>query len=486
MNRNRALEIYQEGQEAVITTLIDQDRQITELSKTVKEQELKIAKLKKNSSNSSKPPSSDVVNKPKPQNKDGKRKIGGQKGHPIHERQSFPPQEINRIHDHHIEICPFCTHDDIIWLPGYEPRILQQMELKEIVVIKEEHRAYAYWCNHCRQVHYAPFPENIAREGLFKAQITALVAYMSNVCHSSFSTIRKFFRDVLHEPISRGYLAKVIQKVSRALEQPYEELLRLLPLESLINIDETGHKDNGKRFWTWVFKAELYVLFKIDKSRGSQVLIEVLGKEFDGIIGCDYFSAYRKFMREFDVSLQFCLAHLIRDIKFLVDQPDQETQTYGANLLARVKELFKIIHNRESMEEPAFTNALENTKQAIIKTAVEDVPSFINADGKEEKKAAFNMANRFMKHGEAYFTFITTPGMDPTNNTAERAIRFIVIDRYVKQGTRGLKGRQANERIWTVIATCELNGRSAFNFILKAVEAYFNSNPSPSLIPDTS
>ena len=93
----------------------------------------------------------------------------------------------------------------------------------------------------------------------------------------------------------------------------------------LLNVDETGHKDNGDRFWTWVFKAELYVLFRIDKSRGSQVLIEVLGKEFDGTLGCDYFSAYHKFMKDFHVAVQFCIAHLIRDIKLLTTLPDAPT-----------------------------------------------------------------------------------------------------------------------------------------------------------------
>ena len=96
------------------------------------------------------------------------------------------------------------------------------------------------------------------------------------------------------------------------------------------------------------------------------------------------------------------------------------------------------------------------------------------------------MAKRFHDHGQAYFKFITTPGMDPTNNVAEQAIRFVVIDRHIKQGTRSIKGRKANERLWTVIATCALQGRSAYNFILKAVEAYFYDKPSPSLLFDTS
>jgi hypothetical protein len=86
-------------------------------------------------------------------------------------------------------------------------------------------------------------------------------------------------------------------------------------------------------------------------------------------------------------------------------------------------------------------------------------------NGKEEKREAQNMANRFRKHGEAYFTFITTPGVELTNNTAEQAIRFVVIDRHITQGTRSIKGRKASERLWTVIATCALHaGAISFRF----------------------
>ena len=112
-----------------------------------------------------------------------------------------------------------------------------------------------------------------------------------------------------------------------------------------------------------------------------------------------------------------------------------------------------------------------------------EVPSQLDEDGKEQKREAQNMADRFRKHGKAYFEFITTPGMDPTNNVPEQAIRFIVIDRHVTQGTRSAKGQRANERLWTVIATCALQGRSAFEFILQAVQAYFQNTTPPSLLP---
>ena len=93
------------------------------------------------------------------------------------------------------------------------------------------------------------------------------------------------------------------------------------------------------------------------------------------------------------------------------------------------------------------------------------------------------MADRFRKHGEAYFTFITAPGIEPTNNIAEQATRFIVIDRHVTPGTRSLVGRETYERLWTVIATCQLQGRSTFEFILEVVRAYFCGLPAPSLLP---
>ena len=486
MTRDEALALYNTGSAAVVEALCDLSNTVEAQQKQIKSLELKIAKLSKNSSNSGKRPSSDDITKPKPKKgrKKRKRKIGGQPGHERNVRDSFTEDQINLFHPYILTGCPVCDGQvDLLDMP---PRIIQQMDLVEVPIIKEEHRSYPVWCETCQKIHYMPFPENIVKEGLFKARLTATVAYMKNVCHASFSTIRKFIRDVLGEKISRGYLRKIIEKVSQSLEAPYTDLLDRLPFERIVNVDETGHKEKGDRFWTWVFKAEMYVLFKIDKSRGSKVLIDVLGKEFNGVLGCDYFSAYRKYMTDFDVTIQFCIAHLIRDIRFLTTMPDPETKAYGKRLLDEVRNMFKVIHERDAMSTEEFTDALRTAKVKIMTAALQDVPSRMDKAGKELKREAQNMANRFRKHGKEYFEFITTPAIDPTNNVAEQAIRFIVIDRHVTQGTRSLNGRKSSERIWTVIATCALQGRSAFNFILQAVNAYFNNDPAPSLMPDTS
>ena len=155
-------------------------------------------------------------------------------------------------------------------------------------------RAHACWCRKCKQVHYAPIDEATRRAGLVGPRLTALIAYLKGACHCSYSTIRKFIHAAFKIELSDGLLAKLSCKVRASLEKAYEELAFLLPNESRLNVVETGHKNNGDPMWTWCFRASLFTLLKIDESRGSEVLIKILGTEFDGILGCDYFSAFRK------------------------------------------------------------------------------------------------------------------------------------------------------------------------------------------------
>jgi transposase len=428
----------------------------------------------KNSSTSSKPPSSDIVKPKKPRGKGGKkRKRGGQPGHERHERPSFPADMIDDILPYTLDGCPDCG-GELLFSRQAEPRVIQQAELVANPLRITEHRALAYWCPKCRKVHYASMPAAVEKTGLFGPKLTTLVAFMKGVCHASFSTIRKFLRDVVGIKVCRGYLAKLIRKVSTWLGPAYEELLARLPGEAFLNVDETGHKENAKKFWTWCFRAELYTLFRIEPTRSSQVLIDTLGEEFNGVLGCDYFGAYRKYMRKFGVLIQFCLAHLIRDVKFLTTLPDKKQQAYGKRVREALRELFAVIHRRDKLSEAGFAKKLEAARAEVFRVATTRVP---------QGKQARNLAKRFHKHGEAYFRFITTPGIEPTNNLAEQAIRFVVIDRRITQGTRSEAGRRWCERIWTTIATCTQQSRSVFEFLSESVQAHLCGAPPPSLLP---
>ncbi len=446
---------------------------ITRLEEENARLQQQLAAARKDSSTSSKPPSSDIVKPKKPLLKGRKkRRRGGQPGHEQHLRTPFPPEAVDEFLPYTLDRCPDCGGTLV---PSQRPpEVLQQVEIVACPTHVTEHQGLAYWCPHCQKFHYAPLPEAVEKAGLFGPRLTALVAFMKGVCHASFSTIRKFLRDVVRVDVCRGYLAKLIGKVSESLAKAYAELFERLPGEAVLNIDETGHKENGDKFWTWCFRAQLYTLFRIDKSRGSKVLVEVLGEEFNGVLGCDYFSAYRKYMREFDVLVQFCMAHLIRDVKFLLTLPERENHAYGQRVRDALRELFAVIHRREKMTAAGFQKALEAAREQVLKAATTRVP---------DTKHARNLAKRFRENGEAYFRFITTPGIDPTNNLAEQAIRFVVIDRHITQGTRSEKGRRWCERIWTVIATCAQQGRAVFQFLLDSVQAYLSGTSPPSLLP---
>ena len=183
------------------------------------------------------------------------------------------------------------------------------------------------------------------------------------------------------------------------------------------------------------------------------MLIEVLGAEFDGVLGCDYFSAYRRYHRECGVVLQFCLAHLIRDVKFLTTLPDARDRAYGEGLREALR--------GSSGDPPAggmdgagIPDPAGGGAGRGVAGGTQDVPA---------TRASGNLAKRLESHGDSYFRFITTPGLEPTNNLAEQAIRFVVIDRRITQGTRGERGDRWCERIWTVMATCSQQGRSVFD-----------------------
>jgi transposase len=467
---------------AALTQLVEQLRaefaqMRTELAATKAElaaTRVELAAAKKNSSNSSKPPSSDIVKPPRAKT-NRKRHRGGQPGHARHERAPFTAEQIDRTLDYTISGCPDCGGH--LELSSEAPCVIQQVELVPKLTEVVEHRGLAYWCARCHKTHYGAIADDVRQAGLIGPGLTTLIAYLKGACHCSFSTIRKFVRDVLKLTVSRGQLAKLIAKVSDSLQFAYDSLLAMLPKQAVVNADETGHKCNGQGLWTWCFRAPLFTLFKIAPSRGADVLVEVLGREFDGLLGCDYFSAYRKYMRECDVLVQFCLAHLIRDIKFLTTHPDGRTRAYGERVLEAVRALFAVIHRREQMKPATFQVALENAGDELWAAAIWRVPA---------SKEAQNLCQRFDNHGKCYIRFITTPGIEPTNNLAEQAIRFVVLDRHVTQGTRGEVGQRWSERIWTVIATCTQQGRDVFTFLRDAFSALLHGQASPTLQPNSS
>ena len=211
------------------------EARLAALEVTIARLQEQLTAARKDSATSSKPPSSDIVKPPKPpppEGQDRRKKKSGQPGHLKHERDPFPPQVINAgAFDHRIDLCPRCGHglEPAAWS---EPRVIQQVEINQVPLSIQEHRGHSGWCSCCQKLYTAPLPIGIEHGGLVGPKLTTLIAYLKGVCHALFSTIRKFIRDVVRLTISRGQLSAIIGKVTRALEQPYQELLDRLRTKS--------------------------------------------------------------------------------------------------------------------------------------------------------------------------------------------------------------------------------------------------------------
>ena len=436
--------------------------------------EERLARAEKNSSNSSKPPSSDIVQPPKPAPKRSKkRRQGGQLGHAKYER-TFRLEDADVIHDHRLDRCPTCASDRLFHFAGAE-QTHYQYELVEKPILLHAHQSHLYSCAVCNQIHAAPFPNAVGPSGLVGPRLTGLIGFLKGSGDLSYTTLQALLDDGLGAPLSTGMLAKVVNKVSQALQPIYQSLVEALPQQKQLNIDETSHKDQGNLLWTWVFAAPAFTLFHINPSRSSQVLEDLLTTECEAVLGHDCFSAYRAYMEKASVTVQFCVAHLIRELRFVSESTNVYIAAYGQRLLDQLKCLFRLIHRRDQLAPDTFQRRLEQIRDDFLQKARRT-----KAGG-----AAATLAKRFRIYGRDYFTFITCPDIEPTNNVAERALRFCVIDRRTTQGTRGRKGQQWCERFWTIRQTCHQQGLSVCRFIQQAVHASFQGATAPSLLlPD--
>ena len=451
----------------------------------IAELELALAKAKKDSTTSSKPPSSDIT-KPQPKKTPGRRKKpkrGGQPGHERQLREPLPPERVDETIDYEI---PDEEIQRLGLTPTGEYEIIQHIELPEAPVRVTDHRLTVY--EDAEGNVYLPNPPEL-KGPIFGPRMLAMIGWLKSVGHLSYSNIEAWMEDVLQVPVSRGYLAKLCTgTISESLADAYEELIEAIPRQDQLGSDETSHKDNGVKYWIWCISSAAFSVFYIAKSRSRAVLEKLVGAEFSGYLNFDYFSANCSFAWDYWIKAQYCWAHLIRDIRFLKEKhPDEETRVWAEQLLDRSRRLFSAWHRRDEMSAVGFHRSMighrdrflelvrnpPHTKEAANLAARFRIVQYQTNDSNESK--TYDLS-------QDYFRFIYTEGVEPTNNHSEQQIRQCVIDRKITQGTRGEAGRCYHERLWTAIATCKKQGRGVYAFLLESITAKLNNQPAPSLL----
>ena len=450
---------------ALIALLRTENARLREENALLREE---IARLKRNSSNSSKPPSSDIVKHPrKSTDRRKKRKQGAQKGHTRHLRPALTPDQIDEHCDLTLDCCPNCGGK--LKELGEAPKTSQQIELLEKPFKATEYLTHRYWCEHCKSYHEATLPEE--KKSLFGPKLQTMIAWMKGRGHLSYTTLKAFMKFAFQVNVSTGYLVKIVQKFSESFKMPYEEIQRAIVAESHIHCDETGCKENGKKRWIWTLRSKACSLFHVTPSRGSEVLERLLGRDYAGLVSSDFYGAYRKFAKESSCRLQFCWAHLIREVRYIGDKKDHKTSQYGKRIERKIKEMFKVVHERDKISPQKWKRRMNIQKEKLLKSMRWGVP-----DDKDAQK----LLRRVLEWETEYFRFIHEP-IPPTNNIAEQTIRNVVIDRRITQGTRSTWGNQWLERFWSILTTCEQQGRNLFDFMLQTLTHYISNTPAPSI-----
>lgn len=457
----------------------EQQKQLAERQRQIEDLERQLAASQRNSTNSSKPPSSDgLAGKPRARGRRQKshRKAGGQPGHRGSHRTRVPAERVDEVRPVLPCQCGHCGHA----LPGQieeaavvgEPRRHQVTELPPIQAKIIEYQCHQVACPACGQSTRAELPEEA--HGQFGPDLTALIAYLTVVCRMPRRVVEALLEQVLGIEMSLGSTQKCWEEASAAVAAPCQELEPRLRQEPVLNIDETGWRTNGAKRYLWAFVAAQYVVYTVASTRGSEVLVRMLGAIFHGVLCSDRFSAYLKYHQG---KGQFCWAHLKRTLLGIMEfTKSNAVEQFCRDALAQHAKLFRLWHK---FCEGRIDRAQLMRRSVLIQQRISELAEHnLNSRNGEVR----NLALALHEHHDRLYTFLEIAGVEPTNNSAERALRIAVQMRKVFFGNRSAAGELAIARLLTISETCGKQNRNVLKYLSSAILSHRRGHPVASVL----
>jgi transposase len=431
--------------------------------------EAEVAALKKSPRNSSLPPSTEHPHaKPTPQREKSGKKPGGQPGHSKHERALIPTDHCDEVVTVKPRTCRGCG----LGLAGDDPQPWrhQVWDIPEIKPLVTEYRRHRLTCPCCGISTCGELPAGIP-QSQGGPRLVALTALLMGCFKQSKRRVALFLEQVLNQPCSPGWVVKLQNQATIALRPAYEELARQLPDQKILGIDESPTKEARKKSWLWTFVASTFTVFALRTSRAATVLQELLTDGYTGVVNCDRAKMYWNVGRP-----QWCWAHLKRDFQALIDHPDHQVKRLGRDLMRPTKELFR--HWARCRDGTITRDEFESLMQPIRK----QIDSFLLRGAFSGHKKLSGMCRPLSQHQDWLWTFLDIPGVEPTNNVSERALRPAVIWRKLSFGTQSKDGSRFVETILTIVETCHKQSRNSFEFLTTAMTAHFAGTKYPSIL----
>ena len=442
--------------------------QVTDLSKKVAHLE---EQVKRNSSNSSQPPSQDGPGKtPKKKSKEGTRSRGGQPGHPGAKRKLVPLELVKESYDIKADKCSHC--DTPLTADDPNPYRHQVVEIPPVIAEVTEYRLHNCTCGQCGRKTRATLPNGVP-VGAFGPRIEAMISLMGGQYHLSKREIESMVETFYGVPISLGVIPRVEKRCKDAIAPAVAEAETYVRQQPTVYMDETGWREENKKAWLWVAATPLVAVFQIWRSRGSKVAKALLGEQFAGYIVTDRWSAYNWFDKQ---RRQLCWAHLKRDFQAFCDR-EGESQIIGEALLAQKTKLFDLWHQvqAETLSRPDFVEKTKPIRDEVGRLLREGTTC------NHDKTAG--SCRHILRFEPALWTFISVTRIEPTNNFAERQIRPGVLWRKGSFGTQSKTGSCFAQSLMTVVATLKLQGLNPLDYLVTAIEAANFGLSPPSLLP---
>jgi transposase len=457
-----------DAQAAIAAVFLAMRQRVDELETRVRDLE---ARLQLNSTNSSKPPSSDPIGlKRKPPAPPSGMKRGGQPGHRKAHRALVPPEKVRETYHCKPTACRRCGHG--LCGDDPEPLIHQVAELPKIEPTVDEYRLHRLACPHCGEMTCGTLPPGVP-SGSFGPYLQAVLAMFAGAYRLSKRQVQQLASDLYALSISTGMISKLERQSSEVLGAPYHELAVSVHGADAANIDETSWRQERRKVWLWVTVTKLATVFTIAGSRAGAVAKALLGSKPDQVVTSDRFSAYEWITACWR---QVCWAHLRRDFQAMIDRRG-EGERIGRRLLGMSNRLFRSWHRVRdgTLEWEAFQERMRRLRREVSQ-ALEDG---------SRCSCARTAATCFeiLKVEEGLWSFARVRGIEPTNNAAERALRFAVIWRRISGGTDSVSGSRFVERMLSVVATCRQQGRNVLEYLTSCFEADCRGQAIPSLVP---
>ena len=446
-------------------------RRVERLERRIEDLE---ALLRRSSSNSNKPPSSDSPGQraDRPARPSSGKNPGGQPGHEAHLRARLPAEQVTRRERHDPHRCRRCAAS-LAGAQELEPQRHQVVEIPRIVPDVTEYILGRRRCGHCNTLTTARLPVGVP-QGMCGPRLSGLIVLLTGDFHLSRRKAAALLDDVLGVKLALGSVSNVESRMSAALEGAHAEALARVRQAQVKHLDATGWLQSSEPRSLWTFASRLATAFVITVGATTETVRALVGR-MRGTLVTDRASQFGFWAME---RRQICWAHLVRKFAAFAESPQSEVQRLGEALLllsqVHLVEWHRVRDGHQTRErlqelvarlEPLFVGHLERGVRLRLR---------------EVSGACKNL----LAHRDALFTYARVAGVPPTNNHAERELRSFVMWRKQTAGSRSERGDRFAERVMTTVHTLRKQGRQVLSFLEQAYDATLRGMPIPTLILD--